>query len=159
RPASRGDLDRLGAGDARRLAPRRGRAACGQPAHRDHGGRDEALPGQRPVRVPERAGPDGATRRARAARPLGQLAAGALHQPERPARFRVLAMNETGHVACVQAEPAILDRAATLDRLAALTADAKSEGAQLVVFPETFVPAYPSSAWAKFLAGWTDPRA
>ncbi len=68
-------------------------------------------------------------------------------------------MRETVRVACVQAEPAILDRASTLDKVAALTAEAKAEGAQLVVFPETFVPAYPSSAWAKFLAGWADPRA
>jgi nitrilase len=68
-------------------------------------------------------------------------------------------MKETVRVACVQAEPAILDRAGTIDKIAALTAEAKGEGAQLVVFPETFVPAYPSSAWAKFLAGWTDPRA
>ena len=68
-------------------------------------------------------------------------------------------MKETVRVACVQAEPAILDRAATLDKLAVLTAEAKAQGAQLVVFPETFVPAYPSSAWAKFLAGWADPRA
>jgi nitrilase len=68
-------------------------------------------------------------------------------------------MKEIARVACVQAEPAILDRAGTLDKLAALTAEAKGQGAQLVVFPETFVPAYPSSAWAKFLAGWADPRA
>jgi nitrilase len=68
-------------------------------------------------------------------------------------------VNGTVRVACVQAEPVILDRAATLDKLAVLTAEARSEGAQLVVFPETFVPAYPSSAWAKFLAGWADPRA
>jgi nitrilase len=62
-------------------------------------------------------------------------------------------------VACVQAEPAILDRAATLDKLAELTADAAGRGARLVVFPETFVPAYPSSTWARALAGWADPRA
>jgi nitrilase len=68
-------------------------------------------------------------------------------------------LKETVRVACVQAEPAILDRAATLDKLAGLTSEAKAHGAQLVVFPETFVPAYPSSAWAKFLAGWADPRA
>jgi len=68
-------------------------------------------------------------------------------------------MNETVRVACVQAEPAVLDREGTLDKLAALTAEAKAQGAGLVVFPETFVPAYPSSAWAKFLAGWADPRA
>jgi nitrilase len=68
-------------------------------------------------------------------------------------------MNEPVRVACVQAEPAILDRERTLEKLAALTAEAKAGGARLVVFPETFVPAYPSSAWAKFLAGWADPRA
>jgi nitrilase len=68
-------------------------------------------------------------------------------------------VNATVRVACVQAEPVVLDRERTLDKLAVLTAEAKSQGAQLVVFPETFVPAYPSSAWAKFLAGWADPRA
>jgi nitrilase len=62
-------------------------------------------------------------------------------------------------VACVQAEPAILDRGRTLDKLAALTAEAAAGGATLVVFPETFVSAYPSSAWAKHLAGWADERA
>jgi nitrilase len=68
-------------------------------------------------------------------------------------------VNETVRVACVQAEPVVLDRERTLDRLAALTAEAKQGGAGLVVFPETFIPAYPSSAWARFLAGWADPRA
>jgi nitrilase len=68
-------------------------------------------------------------------------------------------MNDTVRVACVQVEPVILDRAATLDKIAAVTAEAKANGAQLVVFPETFIPAYPSSAWARFLAGWADPRA
>jgi len=62
-------------------------------------------------------------------------------------------------VACVQAEPVVLDREATLDKLAALTAEAAGKGAELVVFPETFVSVYPSSAWAKALAGWADPRA
>ncbi|HZB23359.1 MAG TPA: carbon-nitrogen hydrolase family protein [Gaiellaceae bacterium] len=68
-------------------------------------------------------------------------------------------MNETVRVACVQVEPVILDRAATIDKLATLTAEAAQAGANLVVFPETFIPAYPSSAWAKALAGWADPRA
>jgi nitrilase len=62
-------------------------------------------------------------------------------------------------VACVQAEPVILDRDATIERLAARTAEAVREGAALVVFPEAFIPAYPSSVWAKALAGWADPRA
>ena len=62
-------------------------------------------------------------------------------------------------MACVQAEPVILDRERTIDRLAELTAEAAETGAELVVFPEAFIPAYPSSPWAKYLAGWTDPRA
>ena len=68
-------------------------------------------------------------------------------------------MREPVTVACVQAEPVILDRDATLDKLASLTAEAAQQGASLVVFPETFIPAYPSSAWAKAFAGWADPRA
>jgi nitrilase len=68
-------------------------------------------------------------------------------------------MREPVTVACVQAEPTILDREATLEKLAALTAEAAGAGARLVVFPEAFVPAYPSSAWARFLAGWADARA
>jgi nitrilase len=68
-------------------------------------------------------------------------------------------VRETLKVACVQAEPVILDRAATIDKLAELTAEAAGQGAGLVVFPETFVPVYPSSVWAKAFAGWADPRA
>jgi nitrilase len=62
-------------------------------------------------------------------------------------------------VACVQAEPLVLDRDATLEKVAALTAEASGQGAELVVFPETFVSVYPSSAWAKALAGWGDTGA
>jgi nitrilase len=61
--------------------------------------------------------------------------------------------------ACVQVEPAIMDRAGTIVRVAERTAEAAAAGAALVVFPETFVPAYPSSAWAKALAGWAEPGA
>jgi len=62
-------------------------------------------------------------------------------------------------VACVQAEPIVLDREATVDKLARLTAEAAGEGASLLVFPEAFIPVYPSSTWAKAFAGWEDPRA
>jgi nitrilase len=62
-------------------------------------------------------------------------------------------------VACVQAEAVVFDRDATLDKLAAFTAEAAGKGAEIVVFPETFVSVYPSSVWAKALAGWGDPRA
>jgi nitrilase len=68
-------------------------------------------------------------------------------------------VNETVKVACVQAEPVVLDRAGTLDKLEHVTREAAQAGARLVVFPETFVPAYPSSTWAKAFAGWADPRA
>jgi nitrilase len=59
-------------------------------------------------------------------------------------------------VACVQAEPVILDREATIDRVAALTAEAAGGGAQLVAFPEAFVPCYPSNRWVRGLAGGSD---
>jgi nitrilase len=62
-------------------------------------------------------------------------------------------------VACVQAEPVILDREATVDKLVRLAAEAAGEGASLLVFPEAFIPVYPSSTWAKALAGWGDERA
>ena len=57
-------------------------------------------------------------------------------------------------VACVQVEPVVLDREATLDKLERVAAEAAKAGAELVVFPETFVPVYPSSVWAKAFAGW-----
>ena len=47
-------------------------------------------------------------------------------------------MHEPVTVACVQAEPVVLRREATLDRLDERTAEAASMGAQLVVFPEAF---------------------
>ena len=68
-------------------------------------------------------------------------------------------MHERVTVACVQAEPVVLDREATIDKLERLAAEAAGKGAQLVVFPEAFVPAYPSSVWARALAGWSQPGA
>ena len=68
-------------------------------------------------------------------------------------------MREPLTVACVQVEPVILDRSGTIARLGERTAEAAAAGAGLVVFPETFVPAYPSSIWAKALAGWGEPGA
>jgi nitrilase len=68
-------------------------------------------------------------------------------------------MREAVKVACVQAEPVIFERDATIERLGELAAEARGNGAQLAVFPEAFIPVYPSSRWARYLAGWTDDDA
>ncbi|HEU4760182.1 MAG TPA: carbon-nitrogen hydrolase family protein, partial [Dehalococcoidia bacterium] len=51
-------------------------------------------------------------------------------------------------VAAVQAAPVFLDREATLDKACRLIAEAAAAGARLIVFPESFVPAYPDWVWA-----------
>jgi nitrilase len=68
-------------------------------------------------------------------------------------------MRSSVTVACVQAEPVILDRERTIEKLGTLAAEAAGNGARLVVLPEAFIPAYPSSVWARALAGWEDPGA
>jgi nitrilase len=65
-------------------------------------------------------------------------------------------MKDTVRVACVQVEPVVFDRAATIEKLAAIARDAAAGGAQLALFPETFVPVYPSNRWARHLAHGTD---
>jgi nitrilase len=62
-------------------------------------------------------------------------------------------MRERLTAACAQVEPVIFDRDATIEKLAATAAGAARNGAKLVVFPEAVVPAYPSSVWARALAG------
>jgi predicted amidohydrolase len=49
----------------------------------------------------------------------------------------------TLRVAAVQATYVLMDREATIDRVAELTAAAAGQGAQLVAFPEAFVPGTP----------------
>ncbi len=46
-------------------------------------------------------------------------------------------------VALVQSAPVLFDRDATVAKACALTAEAAAGGAQLVLFPEAYVPAYP----------------
>jgi nitrilase len=67
-------------------------------------------------------------------------------------------MDAAVKVACVQVEPAIFDREATIDKMAGIAAEAAGEGASLVVFPETFVPVYPSSRWARLLAAGSEGK-
>jgi nitrilase len=46
-------------------------------------------------------------------------------------------------VAVVQAAPMLFDREATVEKACRLTAEAATQGARLVLFPEAFIPAYP----------------
>lgn len=63
-------------------------------------------------------------------------------------------------VAAVQAASAVLDREATLDKLAGLCERAAALGARLIVFPEAFVPAYPASeVFGPVFGGFSDRRA
>jgi nitrilase len=50
-------------------------------------------------------------------------------------------------VALIQHPPAFLDRAATLDRAVTAVDEAARGGAQLIVFPEAYVPGYPAWIW------------
>jgi predicted amidohydrolase len=61
---------------------------------------------------------------------------------------------ETVRVAAVQATPVILDADASVEKAIGLIGSAAKEGAALVVLPETFVPLYPSNAWAAGAAGF-----
>jgi len=65
-------------------------------------------------------------------------------------------MERTIRVACVQVEPVILDRRATIEKLGVVAREAAANGAELALFPETFVPAYPSNRWARELAHGSD---
>jgi nitrilase len=70
-------------------------------------------------------------------------------------------MNElpTVRVAAIQATPVILDAEACIDKAVALLHQAADQGVELAVLPETFVPLYPSNAWARSASGfggWDD---
>jgi nitrilase len=65
-------------------------------------------------------------------------------------------MEEAVKVACVQAESVAFDRAATIEKIESLAGESAHNGARLVLFPEAFIPVYPSNRWARFLAGWAD---
>lgn len=50
-------------------------------------------------------------------------------------------------VAVTQAEPAWLDLAASVKKTCGLIDEAASNGAELVAFPELFIPGYPTYIW------------
>ena len=50
-------------------------------------------------------------------------------------------------LAVVQQPPVLLDRVGSVERIVAFTREAARQGAHIVVFPEAFVPGYPSWIW------------
>jgi len=54
----------------------------------------------------------------------------------------------------VQATPVILDADASVEKARRLLRESAAAGAKLAVLPETFVPLYPSNAWARGAAGF-----
>jgi nitrilase len=65
----------------------------------------------------------------------------------------------TVRVAAIQATPVILDADGCVQKAERLLHAAADRGAQLVVLPETFIPLYPSNAWARgatSFGGWDE---
>jgi nitrilase len=61
-------------------------------------------------------------------------------------------------VACVQAEPVVLDRSATIKKIDSLAEEVADKGARLALFPEAYIPVYPSNRWVRYLAGGGDAK-
>ncbi|MDX9916937.1 MAG: carbon-nitrogen hydrolase family protein [Gudongella sp.] len=60
---------------------------------------------------------------------------------------------KTLKIAVVQAAPVIMDMWATVEKTKKLIAEATSNGAKMVVFPESFIPAYPRGLSFGFVVG------
>ncbi|TQN66770.1 Arylacetonitrilase [Colletotrichum shisoi] len=54
-------------------------------------------------------------------------------------------------VAVTQAEPAWIDLPAAVEKTCALIAEAASKGAQLIAFPECWIPGYPVWIWSRLI--------
>lgn len=68
-------------------------------------------------------------------------------------------MTQVVRVAAIQATPVVLDAEATVEKACGLIGEAAGRGADLAVLPETFVPLYPSNAWAQDVtsfSGWDE---
>lgn len=56
-------------------------------------------------------------------------------------------MNKPVTVACVQAAPLFMDLEGTVDKTIKLIEEAAAQGAELIAFPETWIPGYPWFLW------------
>jgi len=65
---------------------------------------------------------------------------------------------KTVRVAVVQAAPVLFDRQATLEKALGLIRKTAANGAQLVLFPEAFIPAYPRGLSFGTVVGHRDPK-
>ena len=62
----------------------------------------------------------------------------------------------TVRAAAVQAEPVVLNRDATVEKACSLISEAATNGANLIVFPELFIPTYVhAEIWGKGFGGWS----
>ncbi len=66
-------------------------------------------------------------------------------------------LKNTCRVAVVQAAPILFDKAACVEKAVSLTAEAAANGAELIVFPELFVPGYPYGMTFGFTVGHREP--
>lgn len=56
-------------------------------------------------------------------------------------------MDKSITVACVQAAPVFMDLAGTIDKTIDLITEAARKGAELIAFPENWLPGYPWFFW------------
>jgi nitrilase len=73
-------------------------------------------------------------------------------------RETMLAHSSVVRAAVVQAAPVAFHREQTLEKVRALTADAAQQGAELVVFPEAFLSAYPRGSTFGAVVGSRSPE-
>ena len=62
-------------------------------------------------------------------------------------------LKDTCRIAVVQAAPVLFDKAACVDKALGLIAEAGGQGAELIVFPELFIPCYPYGMSFGFTVG------